>query len=86
MPFLPLYVVETMTRSFVSGSGGDVISYHLELRTFAGVIEGLRYARPEEPYELFLALNGLLALVYAALIGYAARALVRRLRSRGSAH
>lgn len=67
-PFLPLYVARDMTRSFMTGGGGDRISYDWSLHTLGGFVEKMRYMDAEQHPRLMLAGNVGLALVYAAVI------------------
>jgi hypothetical protein len=69
VPFLPIYVRRSMTRSFRE-SGGDLISWNWELESIPSFFENMRYLRPEESRYLYLALNLGLCLVYAGLLGF----------------
>ena len=64
--FLPLYVGRTMTRS--QTFGGDVIDYDWKIRTLYGYISGYDYFRPEEHFAFYLAVNVVLAFIYAFII------------------
>lgn len=64
--FLPLFIERTMTRS--QTFGGDVIDYGWKTRTLYGYISDYKYFRPEENFVFYLAVNILLALIYAFII------------------
>jgi hypothetical protein len=68
VPFLPLYVARTMTRSFQAGSGGDIIEWGWRLSTLASYWSDYRYFRPEEQPAFWLAVNLVLGLIYALAI------------------
>lgn len=77
-PWLPLYVARSLTRAFVSGGGGDVISYAWRRHTLPSFLDAMHYMRPEESPQRYLALNLALAAVYAGAIAWlVARALAR---------
>jgi len=67
VPFLPLYIKQTMTRS-QSGSGGDIIGWGLKLRTLYSFWSDYNYFRPEENFFFWLVLNLALACLYALVI------------------
>ena len=66
--FLPFYIQRTITRS--QTSGGDVIDYGWKARTLYGYIFDYNYFRPEEYYALYLAVNIVLACVFALVIAF----------------
>ena len=61
--FLPLFIERTMIRS--QTSGGDVIDYEWKIRTLYGFLSNYNYFRPEEYFAVSLAVNLILAFVYA---------------------
>lgn len=64
--FLPLYVEQTMTRR--QTPRGDAIDYGWKIRTLYGYVSDYNYFRPEENFAFYLAVNILLACVYAFII------------------
>ena len=66
--FLPLYIRRTMTRSQMTGNGGDVIDYGWNFSTLYGFWADYNYFRPEENFPFWLAVNLGLACVYAYMI------------------
>src|SRR5687767_3543108 len=76
---LPIYPRRAMTRSQVTGHGGDVITWGFELRSLPGFFDGYEYMRPEQHPTANLAINlALAALLAAALALVAARLWARR--------
>lgn len=67
-PCLPLYLARTMTRSQTSDGGGDQIAWGWELHTLRGFYKAMTYMRPEEQPQQMLALNLVLAVVYAGVL------------------
>ncbi len=67
VPFLPLYIERTMTRSQME-SGGDIISWGWKFRTLYSFWSDYKYFRPEENFFFWLALNLALACLYALVI------------------
>ncbi len=82
VPFLPLYVARTMTRSFQAGSGGDIIEWGWRLSTLRSYWLDYRYFRPEEQPAFWLAVNLALGLVYALAITFLIDRLLVRLQRR----
>ncbi|HMS39916.1 MAG TPA: hypothetical protein PKE69_06810 [Pyrinomonadaceae bacterium] len=68
--FLPLFFERTMIRSQVMGNGGDVIRYDWKIRTFYGFLSNYEYFRPEEYFSFLLAVNLILACVYAFIVAF----------------
>ena len=69
-PFVPLYVAREMTRAFMTGGGGDRITYGWSLRTLGGFVQDMQSMRPEQFPQYMLAVNLGLAVVYAALLAW----------------
>lgn len=67
--FLPLYIKRTMIRS--QTPGGDVIDYEWKILTLYGFLSDYNLFRPEEYFTFFLAVNLVLACVYAFVIALA---------------
>ena len=67
VPFLPLYIERTMTRSQME-SGGDIVSWGWKLRTLYSFWSDYNYFRPEENFFFWLVLNLALACLYALVI------------------
>ncbi len=66
--FLPLFIERTMIRSQVMGNGGDVIHYDWKIRTLYGFLSNYKYFRPEEYFSFLLAVNLILACIYALIV------------------
>ena len=75
VPFLPLYIERTMTRSQLE-SGGNVISWRWKLRTLYSFWSDSKYFRPEENFFFWLVLNLALACLYALVITLGAAGLL----------
>jgi hypothetical protein len=70
VPFLPLYVEQTMTElMFADGSGG-AIKWGWKLCTLKTFLLDYRYFRHQPHPELWIALNVGLALAYAMVIAF----------------
>lgn len=68
-----------MTRSSMSGSGGDRISWGWKLESLPTFFKNLRYMRPEEHATLNVIANLVLALAIVAGVAIATRLVWRRL-------
>ncbi len=64
--FLPLFIAPQMTRS--QTTGGDVIDWGLKFTSLINYWSERNYFRPEENFFVWLAVNCLLALIYALLV------------------
>lgn len=80
LPFLPVCIERTMTRSFHSGSGGDTISWGWELLSLIRFLSDYRYIRPEQQPAVWLTVNIALLLIYAIAIAVAADRVLARFR------
>ncbi len=69
-PFVPLYVTREMTRAFMTGGGGDRVTYGWSLHTLGGFLQEVQYMRPEQFPQRMLALNVALAVGYALLLAW----------------
>lgn len=65
---LPFYIQKTMIRS--QTSGGDVIYYEWKFRTLYNYVFDYDYFRPEENFAFFLAVNVVLACIFAFIIAF----------------
>jgi hypothetical protein len=72
VPFLPLYVQRTMTRSQHIGHVGDVIEWGWAVCTLSRCWSNYSYLRSELNQTFWLGVNLALAIVYAALIALVA--------------
>jgi hypothetical protein len=62
----PIHLRRSMTRSFVTGGGGDLVSFDWELVSWPTMIELLRYMRPEESRVATLIGAATISLIAAA--------------------
>lgn len=62
-PFLPLYFKRTMTWT-----DGGYVTWGLKFSTLVNYLSDYNYFRPEEKFFHWLAVNFMLALIYASLI------------------
>jgi hypothetical protein len=85
VPFLPLYVEQTMTElMFADGSGG-AIEWGWKICNLKVFFSDYRYIRQQPHPELWIALNVALALAYAAAIAFLVALILGRKRL-GNSH
>lgn len=76
--FLPLFVQKTMTRS--QTSGGDIIDYDWQVRTFYGFLSASKYPQPEENFAFYFLLNFALACFYSLTAAYFVNLIFKKFR------
>jgi hypothetical protein len=68
VPFLPLYVERTMTRSWRVDHVGDVVDMGWQLTSLSRYWSDYQYLRPEQEPAFWFMVNLVLALVYALVV------------------